>query len=98
MQKLPAGDENSFSGAASAYKALLAAWTDELGINATALDELGDKFTEVAKTYQQTDLHWSISMQQAVAPPTAAELANPGSSSGAQPGVTRPTQPGVTTR
>lgn len=95
LRKLPAGDENSFGGALAAYQGFLAAWTDELGINADALDELGDKFTQAAAAYQHTDLHWATSLQQAAAPPTAAELANPGSSSTVQPGVTTP-QPGVT--
>lgn len=74
------------------------AWTDELGINATALDQLGDKFTQAATAYQQTDLRWSTSLEQADAPPTTAELADPNSvSRPAQPGVTTPSQPGVTT-
>lgn len=82
LHKLPVGDENSFAGALAAYQALLGAWTDELGISAGALDELGEKLTQAAATYRRTDLHWSISPQQPAMPPTADRSVDPGSSSG----------------
>lgn len=87
LRKLPVGDENSFGAAVGAYQAFLDAWTDELGIDADALDALGEKFTQAAAVYQQSDLHWSTSLQQAAAPPTPGELAGPSRS---QPGVTSP--------
>ncbi|MBF6175537.1 hypothetical protein [Nocardia blacklockiae] len=55
-------------GALDAYRAFLAAWTDELTINAGALDELDSKFREVAAVYQQTDVRWSHNFQGVVYP------------------------------
>jgi hypothetical protein len=102
LQTLPPPDEHSFDRASGAYQAFLESWIDELRINAGALDELGCRFAAAADAYQQTDVHWSISLQQAAAPPDPNTLFNPAPPPSVppptQPGVTGPTQPGVTTK
>lgn len=88
LTALGESDDNVFgdTGALDAYRTFLGAWTDELSINAGALDELNRKFSDAAVHYQQTDVHWSHNFQ------SVAPTVQPG---GTQPGVTTAGQPGV---
>lgn len=65
LQGLPQASDDAFgdAGALDAYRAFFGAWTDELSINANSLDEIGQKLTDCANTYQDHDVHWSHKFQ-----------------------------------
>jgi hypothetical protein len=65
LNKRSTGSANTLgdAGALDAYNRFFGAWTDELNIISTGLDEIAQKFTETADHYKDADVHWSHNFQ-----------------------------------
>jgi len=59
LNENPFGDDDALA----TYEGFFTAWAGELAVIAGSLDELGEKFTATAKTYQDNEVKWAHDFQ-----------------------------------